>query len=109
MQFWDELSLDLEFGILLSSSTNTRRIFSTISFCKLAILDESNMLSGWLSYGAQLALRDVEKLIKLQSTWPKAYLRKATAQTLVQQLSLLLICYSLCSCNVEKLVVEVRT
>ncbi len=51
------------------------------------------MLSGWLSYGAQLALRDAEKLVKLQSTWPKAYLRKATAQILVQQLSLLLICY----------------
>jgi hypothetical protein len=50
------------------------------------------VLSGWLSYAAQLALRDAEKLVKLQSTWPKAYLRKATAQTLVQQLSLLLIC-----------------
>ncbi|CAK9219340.1 unnamed protein product [Sphagnum jensenii] len=33
----------------------------------------------------QLALRDAEKLVKLQSTWPKAYLRKATAQTLLEQ------------------------
>jgi hypothetical protein len=43
------------------------------------------VLSGWLSYGAQLALRDAEKLVKLQSTWPKAYLRKATAQILLEQ------------------------
>ncbi|KAH8972580.1 hypothetical protein BDL97_02G206000 [Sphagnum fallax] len=33
----------------------------------------------------QLALRDAEKLVKLQSTWPKAYLRKATAQILLEQ------------------------
>lgn len=39
----------------------------------------------WLGAGActQLALRDAEKVVKLRGSWPKAYLRKAAAQTLV--------------------------
>eukprot|EP00271_Cylindrocystis_brebissonii_P006389 TRINITY_DN1915_c0_g1_i1.p1 TRINITY_DN1915_c0_g1~~TRINITY_DN1915_c0_g1_i1.p1 ORF type:complete len:548 (-),score=94.81 TRINITY_DN1915_c0_g1_i1:134-1777(-) len=34
---------------------------------------------------AQLALRDAEKVLKLVRDWPKAYYRKATAQTLLEQ------------------------